>query len=61
MLGGEEEEEEEEYDWITDTNEEDPEFKCDTCGRAVEDNVDRFHCQTCGDYDLVRNCVPEHH
>lgn len=47
--------EEDEYDWITDTEEDDLEFKCDVCGTVIEDTSDRFHCDTCSDYDLVRS------
>ena len=48
--------EDEEYDWVTDTDteEENPQFQCDTCGKAMEDTEDRYHCDTCSDYDLVR-------
>lgn len=42
------------FEWVTDSDEEDPEFECDACGRVIEDTADRFHCETCGDYDLVR-------
>lgn len=49
--------EEEEFEWVTDSDEEDPEFECDSCGRVIEDTADRFHCETCGDYDLVRSIV----
>lgn len=45
---------EDEYDWITDTEEDDLKFKCDACGTVIEDTSDRFHCDTCSDYDLVR-------
>lgn len=47
--------EEDQYDWVTDTEEEDPEFECDACGRVMDETKDRFHCGTCGDYDLVRH------
>ena len=45
----------EEYEWVTDTDDDDPEFKCDGCGRLIKGIDDRFHCDTCGDYDLVRH------
>lgn len=56
MLAGstDEDEEEDEFEWVTDSEEEDPEFECDSCGRVIEETADRFHCETCGDYDLVR-------
>lgn len=46
--------EEEEFEWVTDSDDDDPEFQCDSCGRVIEETTDRFHCETCGDYDLVR-------
>ena len=46
--------EEDEYDWVTDTEEDEPEYKCDACGTVIENTSDRFHCDTCSDYDLVR-------
>ncbi|CBJ31147.1 hypothetical protein Esi_0236_0005 [Ectocarpus siliculosus] len=46
--------EEEDFEWVTDSDEEDPEFECDSCGRVIEDTSDRFHCETCGDYDLMQ-------
>ncbi len=46
--------EEEEFEWVTDSDDEDPEFQCDSCGRVIDETTDRFHCETCGDYDLVR-------
>lgn len=46
--------EEEEFEWITDSDGDDPEFECDSCGRVIDESADRFHCETCGDYDLVR-------
>lgn len=49
------EEEEDEFEWVTDTDEDDPEFECDCCGMVIEESSDRFHCETCGDYDLVKN------
>ncbi|CAM9633251.1 unnamed protein product, partial [Ectocarpus sp. 13 AM-2016] len=49
--------EEEDFEWVTDSDEEDPEFECDSCGRVIEGTADRFHCETCGDYDLVRSIV----
>lgn len=45
---------EDEFEWVTDSDEEEPEFECDSCGRVIEDTADRFHCESCGDYDLVR-------
>lgn len=45
---------EDDYDWVTDTEEENPEYECDACGRLVDETKDRFHCNSCGDYDLVR-------
>lgn len=47
--------EEDEYEWVTDTEEEedDVEFGCDACGTAIGVSDDRFHCETCGDFDLV--------
>lgn len=47
-------EQEEEYDWVTDTDDENPEYECDVCGRVIHETADRFHCETCGDYDMVR-------
>ncbi|CAM9152572.1 unnamed protein product [Laminaria digitata] len=43
-----------EYEWVTDTEDDELEFKCDACGTVIEDTSDRFHCDTCSDYDLVR-------
>lgn len=51
--GSDDLDEEDEYDWITDTEENDLKFKCDVCGTVIEDTSDRFHCDTCSDYDLV--------
>lgn len=45
---------EDEYEWTTDTDDDDPEFKCDGCWRLISNTENRFHCQTCIDYDLVR-------
>lgn len=47
-------EEEEDYDWVTDSDEENLEFECDVCGAVISEAADRFHCETCGDFDLVR-------
>ncbi|CAM9958618.1 unnamed protein product [Ectocarpus sp. 8 AP-2014] len=52
--------EEEEFEWVTDSDEEEPEFECDSCGRVIEDTADRFHCETCGDYDLCQACCLSH-
>ncbi|CAM9222749.1 unnamed protein product [Hapterophycus canaliculatus] len=52
----EEEGEEEEFEWVTDSEEEDPEFQCDSCGRVIGATADRFHCETCGDHDLCQAC-----
>lgn len=58
-------EDEDEYDWVTDTDEEYPEYQCDVCGRVMSNDTDRYHCEICEDYDLVsthmsieRTCVP---
>lgn len=54
LVAGDADKEEDEFEWVTDSEEEDPEFECDSCGRVIEDTADRFHCETCDDYDLVR-------
>lgn len=54
-----EDEDEHEFEWVTDSDEEGPEFECDSCGRVIEETADRFHCETCGDYDLVRPLTRE--
>lgn len=53
-MAGDADKDEDEFEWVTDSDEEDLEFECDSCGRVIEDTADRFHCETCGDYDLVR-------
>lgn len=42
-----------EYDWVTDTDDEHPKYRCDRCGRVIGPDSERFHCETCVDYDLV--------
>lgn len=54
LVAGDADSDEDEFEWVTDSDEEDPEFECDSCGRVIEETADRFHCKTCGDYDLVR-------
>lgn len=46
-------EDNDEYEWVTDTDEEYPEYQCDVCGRVMSADCERFHCQICEDYDLV--------
>ncbi|CAM9616702.1 unnamed protein product [Ectocarpus sp. 4 AP-2014] len=48
------------FEWVTDSDEEGPEFECDSCGRVMEGTADRFHCETCGDYDLCQACCLSH-
>lgn len=42
-----------EYYWVTDSDDSDPDFECNQCGQAILATFDRYHCETCGDYDLV--------
>lgn len=46
-------EDSDEYEWVTDTDEEYPEYQCDVCGRVMSNDCERFHCHICEDYDLV--------
>ncbi|CAM9114988.1 unnamed protein product [Scytosiphon promiscuus] len=48
--------EEDEFEWVTDSEEDDPEFQCDSCGRVIEETADRFHCEVCGDHDSCQAC-----
>lgn len=54
VAGDDHDNDEDEFEWVTDSEEGDPEFECDSCGSVIKEIADRFHCKTCGDYDLVR-------
>ncbi|CAM9304095.1 unnamed protein product, partial [Choristocarpus tenellus] len=46
-------ESESEYEWITDTEDSSPEYRCDGCGCVMGNSAERYHCVTCSDFDLV--------
>ncbi|CAM9232744.1 unnamed protein product [Chrysoparadoxa australica] len=44
------------YEWVTDSDDDDPVYMCDACGEHIGPDENRFHCSQCDDIDLCHSC-----